>query len=124
MSLAVEKNSFEPDNLFAGHVQPVVADEVTVVSGAGVLVRGTVLGKITASGKVNKVDSTKSDGSQTIYAILAEDVDATSADVAAPAYFTGEYNSRAVVFGGTDTVATHADAARARGIFFKDTVSN
>lgn len=38
---------FNPDNLFAGNVQPVVTGAVTIVSGAGVLVRGTVLGKIT-----------------------------------------------------------------------------
>lgn len=38
---------FTPDNLFAGNVQPVVTEAVTIASGAGVLVRGTVLGRIT-----------------------------------------------------------------------------
>ena len=35
---------YTPDNLFAGNVAPVVADIATIVSGAGVLTRGTVLG--------------------------------------------------------------------------------
>ena len=118
-----ETETFIPDNLFAGtQVQPVVADEVVIATGAGVVVRGTVLGLITASGKYAPVDSSKSDGSQSPVAVLSETVDATSADAVSAGYFTGEFNSRALVFGGTDTAATHTAAARARGLFFKDTV--
>lgn len=67
-------------------------------------------------------DSQASDGSQNPVCILAEAVDATDGDVLAPAYFTGEFNRRAVAFGGSDTWETHVDALRARGIFLKDTV--
>jgi len=56
-------------------------DNITIVSGAGVLVAGTVLGKITASGKYTDSPATGADGSQTAVAVLAYDVDATSADV-------------------------------------------
>jgi hypothetical protein len=42
---------------------------------------GTVLGKITASGKYGPYDDTATDGRQTAVGILAEDVDATSSDV-------------------------------------------
>src|SRR5690606_7977888 len=119
-----QTETFTPDNHFAGtQVQPVVADEVVIASGSGVVVRGTVLGIVTATGKYKPVDSSKSDGTENPVAVLAETVDATSADAVAPGYFTGEYNSRALVFGGTDTAADHIDAARARGLFFKDTVA-
>ena len=120
MSLTVSSENFAYDSLFAGtQVQPVVADAVTIASGAGVLARGTVLGKVTASGKCVAVNNALANGAQSIYAILAETVDATSADAAAPAYFSGEFNEAALVFGGDDTAADHKDAARAIGIFSK-----
>lgn len=56
-------------------------DNITIVSGAGVLVAGTVLGKITESDKYTDSPATGADGSQTAVAVLAYDVDATSADV-------------------------------------------
>lgn len=124
MALVEKTESFNYDNLFAGtQVQPIVADEVTIASGAGVVTRGTVLGKITASGLSKAVDSTQTDGSEEVYAILAETVDATSADTKAPAYFTGEYNEAALTFGGSDDADTHRDAARGLGIFFKTNIS-
>lgn len=53
---------------------------VTIVSGAGNLVTGTVLGKITASGKYNKHVNGAADGTETAVAVLLNPVDATSAD--------------------------------------------
>lgn len=111
-----------PDNLFGGNVAPVVADKGLIVSGAGVLTRGTVLGLVTASGKLTIVDSSKSDGTETPYAVLAEDVDATSADKTCAVYLTGEFNIDKLVFGGSDTAATHKVNARKIGIFFKNTL--
>lgn len=114
------------DNLFAGtQVQPVVADEVVLdKSIADVVVRGTALGMITATNTYVPVDSTAEDGSENIVCILAETVTVdAAADKPAPAYFTGEFNKNAIVFGGTDTADDHLDAARARGIFFKNTVA-
>lgn len=58
-------------------------DEVTIASGQGVLTPGTVLGKITASGKYAASPNTGSDGSETAVAVLAYAVDATSADAQA-----------------------------------------
>lgn len=58
-------------------------DTVTIVSGAGKLDAGTVLGKITVSGKYTSSPDSGADGSQTGVAVLAEPVDATSADVVA-----------------------------------------
>jgi hypothetical protein len=44
---------------------------------------GTVLGKLTSGGKYVPSPATGSDGSQTGFAILFDDVDATDADVVA-----------------------------------------
>lgn len=66
----------EADSLFS-------REQVTIVSGAGALASGTVLGKITASGKYTPVVATASDGSTNAAGILLEAVDATDADVSA-----------------------------------------
>ena len=111
------------DNLFSGtQAQPVNATSATVLSGEGVLARGSVLGRVTASGKLKLVDSSENDGSQNPYAVLAEAVDATNADAKAAVYLTGEFNKDALVFGGTDTASTHEAEARKIGIFFKENV--
>lgn len=114
--------TFTYKNLFAGDFD-VVTEAVTVASGAGVLKAGTVLGKITTGGKCVKVDSSKSDGSQTPFGVLAEDIDATSADVATVAYLSGEFNAAALTFGGTDTAATHKAALRDLNIYVRTAVS-
>ena len=56
-------------------------DTITIVSGAGVVLAGTVLGKITASGKYTPSTVAAADGSQTAAAVNIYEVDATSADV-------------------------------------------
>ena len=69
---------------------------VTIVSGqAGVLAEGTVLGKITSSGKYGPYsDASGTAGLEKAVAILAERVDATgSSDVNAKAFFTGKFQS-------------------------------
>lgn len=58
-------------------------EALTIASGAGSLLPGTVLGKVTASGKYVPYDDGNSDGSQAAAAILIYPVDATSADVVA-----------------------------------------
>jgi hypothetical protein len=113
--------NFEHDNLFANGVMPVVTNTITVQSGASYL-RGTVLGIVTATGEATIVDSTAADGSEKPYAILADDVDATEATAVSVAYFTGEFNEAALIFGGTDTTVTHEVALREIGIFLKKTV--
>lgn len=56
-------------------------DYIVIVSGSGVVKPGTVLGKLTASGKYAPSPATGADGSQTGAAINIYGVDATSADV-------------------------------------------
>lgn len=58
-------------------------DTAIIASGSGKLVSGTVLAKVTASGKYVPAAASGSDGSQTAAAILVFPVDATSADAKA-----------------------------------------
>lgn len=107
--------TFTPDNLVAGDF-PIVTEAVTVDT--GVLARGTVLGKITATGLCVICNSAGTDdGRRTPYAVLLEDVDATSADQIAAAALSGAFNENKLVFGGSDTVATHKAALRDLGIY-------
>jgi len=58
-------------------------ETIVIVAASGKLLAGTVLGKITATGKYKPYDNDAVDGSQTAAAILVYDVDATTADVTA-----------------------------------------
>lgn len=51
---------------------------VTIVSGCAPATAGTVLGKITASGKFTAYDDGLANGAETAVCVLAETVDATS----------------------------------------------
>lgn len=59
---------------------PISIEEVTIVSGAGNLAAGTVLGKIDTGGKYTPYDDGLSNGAETAVAVLLHPVDATSAD--------------------------------------------
>lgn len=109
------------DNLFAGDYY-VVSETVTILSGEN-LERGTVLGKVTATGKMKIVNSANSDGSENPYAVLSDDVDASAADVVSAAYLSGEYNENKLIVGGTDTVAQHKAAMRLLGMYQKPSLT-
>ena len=91
-------------------------EQVTIVSGAGVLAAGTVLGKITASGKYTAYDDDNADGSETAAAVSLYAVDASSADVITSVVFRlAELKSDKVVWASTndagDKTAGIADLA-------------
>jgi hypothetical protein len=108
------EGGFVPDELL---VAVELAEKRTIASGAGVVLRGTVLGKITASGKLVPSLSAANDGSQVPYAVLATgSVDATSADADATVYIVATLNSNALIFGTGHTAATVYDPLRNVGI--------
>ena len=206
-------NTFTPDNLFGGSDIPAMTKVVTLVSGAGDLARGTVLGKIikgsataaaksggnaantgaltmdattpvlagakvgvytvrcitaatnggtfrvtdpdgfvlgdvavaatfandikfaiadgtqdfivgegfditvaAGSGYYKTVNSANVDGSDVAECILAANTNATSAAVAALVYVTGQFNTEALTFGGSDDAADHRETLHLRGI--------
>ena len=87
-SKGITEVSLAADDFKAGEF-PIQHAPVTIASGQGELAKGTVLGKISASGKYAAYDDDASDGTQAAKLILAEAVDATSADVKAMAWRTG-----------------------------------
>jgi len=97
------------DNLLAEG--PYVTQAETVVSGQNV-VRGTVMGVITSSGKLSICDSNNSDGTENPWSVMAEDVDASGGDAVGITYQTGAFNQEALTFGSIDTIETHRAAMR------------
>lgn len=73
---------YAADKLFAGDF-PLATEAVAISAGEGALLRGTVLGVVTATGKLAVVDKNANDGSQHPYCVLAEDVASVIAAVAA-----------------------------------------
>lgn len=111
-----------PDNLIAGP-SDVIAIEVEIITGEGELGRGSVLGKITASGLYDLVNSAGTDdGSRTAAAILAEDIDATNDAVVTSAYVKGEFNENALTFGGDDEADDHRADLQTLGIILRPAV--
>ena len=115
------EGTYTPDSLHAGDF-PIRTEKVTVITGEN-LVRGALLGKITASGKVNLSLLAAADGSQTPYAILAEDVDATAEDKEAVAYIAGDFNADAITFGTGHTAANTKDGLRDKNIYLHTPIS-
>jgi hypothetical protein len=103
------------EKLIAGNAHLLNARSITLISGQN-LVRGAVLGKITASGKYNLSLSAAVDGSQTPDLILAEDCDASGGDKPALAYSRGDFNENALTIGTAHTAASIREGLRAKGI--------
>lgn len=120
----VERIASVPDNLIAGSLQATELKTV-VAAGSGAYSRGTVLGKITGTEQYAILDSTHDDGTElpANARILAEDIDATEEAVTTIAYETGEFNERALIFGGLDTPDTHRAALLAKRIVLRGSVA-
>lgn len=114
------EGTYTPDNLHAGDF-PMATETVTILTGNNVL-RGSVLGRITASGKYVLSTSAAVDGSQTPRRILLHDTDATAGDKTAPVAVTGEFNERAVVLGAGHTLASIREALSDLSIFLRPSV--
>lgn len=79
-------------NIFAGVHGSMQVTDIILASGQGVLTEGTLLGKITATGKYLKQDDGSTDGSEFVAGVLGCDVDATS-EANAFMYTHGEFNA-------------------------------
>lgn len=113
---------FIPDQLIAGPFQ-LITDVGTLLAG-GPLPRGSVLGKITASGKYTLSLAAAGDGSQVPVAILADAADSTAGDVPIGVYLAGEFNANALNLGAGWTVPTITAALRSSTIFIKTIASD
>ncbi len=94
----------------------------TILTGQ-VLAAGSVLGVITSGGKLKLVVDANSDGSQVPKYVLTEAVDTTGGDLTGQKkklLASGTVRGSALVFGSTDTLATHFDELKANGIVALD----
>jgi hypothetical protein len=118
----LDPDGFRLDDLTAGSAYAGELLNFTLTNSGTAFVLGDTFSIIVAdgSGSYKLVNSANVDGSQNPVAVLAEDVDASSADMIGTIYDTGEFSKRFVSFGGTDTVATHLEALKARCIFVRE----
>lgn len=115
--------TYNADNLHAGDYPIVSEGDNVILTGQGTLARGSVLGKITATGKLFLCDTALSDGSEVPYGILGEEADTAAADVTdKPVFLSGEFTSTQLVFGGTTVATDVKELARDKNIYFKSSV--
>lgn len=88
-------------------------DAETIVSGAGELKIGTVLGRQTADGKFGVYDPEVSNGLETVAGVLLSNVDATSTDVEGALVLTdiATVSQAMLIFGATVDDSTKRQAA-------------
>ena len=114
MPASFSSATFNLDGLLIGE-HPVTSRQITLLTGQN-LARGAVLGKVTATGKYILSLSAAVDGSEVPDAVLAEATDATAADVATPAYFTGGFDESKLVLGTAHTAASIREGLRGKGV--------
>lgn len=113
-----------PDNLIAGTDIPIVTASGTIRAGQNALKRGTVLAISTGTTGDGKLvilgtAATPETETMTAYAILADDVDATS-EAVAEVYVSGQFNKNALIVGSSYTIKTDDIVAlRNGGIFIE-----
>ncbi|KNF08548.1 bacteriophage lambda head decoration protein D [Gottschalkia purinilytica] len=112
-------DEFKPDGLIVDTRISALPKEIKIQKGQGLLLRGTVLGKIKENNLCVILDSTKTDGSQEPYCVLADDVETEVKDVVSTGYFTGIFDKSSLIFGGSDTVDIHEDKLRKLNIHVK-----
>lgn len=111
---------FIPDQLVSGPLQ-LVTDSVTIAV-KGPLIRGTVLGMVTATSQYALSVKTATDGSETPVAILVDDVDTTTVAQQGGVYLMGEFNQNKLIIDASWTLANLKIALRPFGIFLRDSV--
>ncbi|WP_275076880.1 head decoration protein [Providencia rettgeri] len=116
----VRQAVFNPDQLISGPLQ-VVTDTVTIAK-AGILKRGTILGKVTASREYVLCKKDAADGSEKPCAILVDDVNTTEDSVLGGVYLMGEFNHHKITYDATWTIPELTDELRQFSIFLRDSV--
>ena len=84
-------------------------ESVTIVSGTAAFPAGTVLGKITASGKYAPYDDDNANGTEVAAAIALDAIDASAADTLCPTLFRlAEYKADILQWVGTNDAPDQA----------------
>lgn len=113
---------FVPDQLIAGNLK-LVTSTVTFAAG-NTLVRGQVVGQVTASGDYIPSVATATDGSQVPCGIVVDAVDASAAAAQGAIYEMGEFNANYMTFDASWTLPALSRALRQFSIFVKTGLSN
>ena len=111
---------YSPDRLLGDGPHKTLA--VTIASGQN-LVRGAVVGRVTADGKYKLSAAAAGDGSEVARGVVAVDVDATAGDTEGQLFVFGEVNQDSLVFGAGHDADSVREDLRAVGIFLKPVVS-
>lgn len=111
-----KKDAFTPDQLVAGNPDLLLNAPAILLTGQN-LVRGALLGKITASGKYILSLAAAVDGSQTPAGILVDDTNATAADKATLIYTRGDFIADAITYGTGHTAASVAAGLKTQAIY-------
>lgn len=119
---AFGSEALNPDRLIAGDPLGPTTEKVTLtdISSTGALVRGTVLGQVTADSKFGICLNGSADGSEVARAILAKDADPSSGDVEAMIFRTGQFNQDRLTFGTGTTIANSRESLANQGILLVD----
>lgn len=109
--------SFTPEQRFAGDSDIITKPMIVGKVGAGgVIPAGTVLGRVSASGKLIPAVVGAADGSAVGVAILPEDINTVPGDVTIAVYLAGEFNLDWLVYDASfNTEALKLDAFGASG---------
>jgi len=97
---------------------PVLEYGGTIITGAA-LSRGSVLGKITASGKYTLCDKDAVDGSEVPVAVLMDYVDAAAADKEGPIAVTGQFIEESLIFADGTAIADLRDTMWSNNLYTK-----
>lgn len=95
--------AYVPFTLVAGDVPALASRSETLLDASGTVAQYTVLGRISASGKLVACDLAAMDGSEVPVGVLAYATEADGADAVAPVYFSGNFNIDALVWGASFT---------------------
>lgn len=112
---------FVPDQLVSGTLQ-LVTDTGVIAQATAIHLRGTVLGKIKASGQYIKSVKTATDGSEVPVAILVDNVDSTAATQRGGVYLMGQFNQNSIIYDNSWTLAELKTALRPYSIFLEDSI--
>lgn len=111
------------DDLIASTGGQIIGRKYTLVTGQNV-VRGAVLGVITASGKMALSASAAANGSEVPFGIAAHAVDATAADKEIEVWTRGNFNEHRLTLGAGHTLASIRETLRDKGIYLETPIQN
>jgi len=114
--------SFEYDNLIAGDKPRAKAVYATLTDGE-VVVRGSLLGVVTADGKLLVSLTAATDGSEVPRYIAAEAASPVGADAQILVYAAGSFNEDRVVYGTAHTAASVKAGLRDYQIYLETPVT-